>query len=160
MLMTPLERLVEITMISDLIGRYCMLFDDQDWDGLERLWTDDAAFVVEETAFEPRDAMIAFLRTCLPPGYQSKHMISPPIVDLAEDGLTATARTDVVWIAGNFETTIVARYNDELVRNESGWKIRRRVEIPMQHTAGPPPMSEAATGVSAPTMRVDDPPAT
>ncbi|HSB86506.1 MAG TPA: nuclear transport factor 2 family protein [Ilumatobacteraceae bacterium] len=155
--MTPLERLVEVRAISDLIGRYCMLFDDQDWDGLAELWTEDAAFVVEETAFEPRQTMLAFLRTCLPKGYQSKHMISPPIVDLAEDGRSAQARTDVVWIAGNFENTIVARYDDELVRDDTGWRIRRRVETPMQYTAGPPPMSESATGVSAPTMRLDDP---
>lgn len=154
--MDRIARLVEVAAISDLIGRYCMLFDDQDWEGLEQLWTEDAAFVVEETAFEPRDAMIAFLRTCLPKGYQSKHVISPPVVDLADDGLTATARTDVVWIAGNFENTIVARYNDQLVRDEAGWRIRRRVEVPMQFTPGPPPMSDAATGVSGPTMRADD----
>ncbi|HEY7628612.1 MAG TPA: nuclear transport factor 2 family protein [Ilumatobacteraceae bacterium] len=155
--MTPVERLVEVTAISDLIGRYCMLFDDQDWAGLAEIWTEDAAFVVEETAFEPRDALLAFLSTCLPPGYQSKHMISPPVIDLSPDGLRARASTDVVWIAGNFENTIVARYNDELVRTESGWRIRRRVEIPMQYTPGPPPMSDSATGVSAPTMRAADP---
>lgn len=154
--MDALTRLVETAAIADLIGRYCMLFDDQDWDGLEQLWTDDAAFVVEVTAFEPRDAMMAFLRTCLPRGYQSKHMISPPIVDLADDGQSATARTDVVWVAGNFETTIVARYNDTLVRTADGWRIRRRHETPMGYTPGPPPMSESATGVSAPTMRSAD----
>lgn len=149
----PIDRLVARQAVADLIGRYCMLFDDQDWDGLAQLWTDDAAFVVEETAFEPREVLVEFLRTCLPSGYQSKHMISPPIVAVADDGCTATARTDVVWLPANFEVTIVARYDDELVLEPDGWKFRRRVEHPMRHVPGAPPMSNDATGVSAPTMK-------
>jgi hypothetical protein len=151
--MDPLDRLVAMREISDLIGHYCMLFDDQDWEGLRKIWTDDAAFVVEDNAFEGRDVLIHFLMNCLPQGYQSKHMISPPIIHLGDDGTTAIARTDVVWIAGNFENTIVARYNDELVRDEHGWRFKRRVEVPMQFTSGPPPMSDTATGVSDATMR-------
>ncbi len=81
--MDPLERLLALREIDDLIGRYCMLFDDQKWDAFAELWTDDAAFVVDGVAFEGRDVMLEFLRTCLPEGYQSKHMISPPIVELA-----------------------------------------------------------------------------
>jgi hypothetical protein len=154
--MDPLERLIELRAISDVIGRYCMLFDDQDWDELDKLWTDDASFVVEENAFEGREVLMGFLRTCLPKGYQSKHMISPPIVELSEDGRAATARTDVTWIAGNFVNTIVARYNDRMVRDANGWRFQRRVEVPMQFVPGPPPMSDTATGVSAATMRPDD----
>lgn len=135
-----------------------MLFDDQDWQGLAELWTDDAAFVIRDDqsgdkSFEGRDALLDFLSTCLPRNFQAKHMISPPLVELNEDGSTASARTDVVWISGNFENTIVARYHDELVRRGDQWLFRRRLEVPMQFTPGPPPMSEAATGVSASTMR-------
>ena len=142
-----------------MIGRYCMLFDDQDWDGLAELWTDDAAFVIRDDqsgdkAFEGREVLLEFLRTCLPAGFQSKHMIAPPVIDLADDGLaTAKARTDVVWISGNFENTIVARYHDDLVHQDGRWRFVRRLEVPMQYTPGPPPMSETATGVSAATMR-------
>jgi len=157
-MMDAVERLVAIQEISDLIGRYCMLFDDEDWDGLGELWTDDAAFVVEETAFEGRTALMEFLSTCLPPGYRSKHMISRPLVEIGGDGSTATARTDVVWIAANFENTIVGRYEDELVREEHGWRIARRVERPVQYIAGAPPMSDTATSVSEPTMRADERP--
>ena len=101
--------------------------------------------------------MLEFLSTCLPAGYRSKHMISRPIVELAADGTTATARTDVVWIAANFENTIVGRYDDELVRDADGWRFRRRVE-----TAGAPPAGSAADvgrrqRVSSATMRRDTP---
>jgi 3-phenylpropionate/cinnamic acid dioxygenase small subunit len=151
--MQPLERLIAVHEISDLIGRYCMLFDDEDWDGLDELWADDAAFVVDDVAFEGRQAVMDFLSTCLPAGYRSKHMISRPVVDLAADGESARASTDVVWIAANFENTIVGRYDDELVRQEDGWRFHRRVERPVQFVPGAPPMSAAATGVSEATMR-------
>ena len=154
--MDALARLVAIQEISDLIGRYCMLFDDEDWAGLDELWTDDAAFVVEDQAFEGRSVLMRFLSTCLPSGYRTKHMISRPVVVLADDGTTATARTDVVWIAANFENTILGRYEDELVHDDRGWLFARRVEHPVQYIPGPPPMSDAANGVSGPTMRVGD----
>ena len=75
-----LARLVAIQEISDLIGRYCMAFDDEDWAQLDTMWTDDAAFVVEDQAFETRIVLMDFLSHCLPPGYKTKHMISRPIV--------------------------------------------------------------------------------
>jgi hypothetical protein len=151
--MDPLQRVLAYHEIGDVIGRYCMLFDDQDWDGLGELWTDDASFEVEDKIFAPRDVLLEFLSTCLPPGFQSKHMIAPPVIDLAGDGLSAKARTDVVWISGNFQNTIVARYHDDLVQQDGQWRFRRRLEIPMPYTPGPPPMSETATGVSGATMR-------
>ena len=72
--------------------------------------------------------------------------------------MTATARTDVTWIAGNFENTIVARYNDQLLRDADGWRFKRRVEVPMQFVPGPPPMSETTTVSAAPTMRTNEEP--
>lgn len=155
--MDALERLVAIQEISDLIGRYCMLFDDEDWAALDELWTEDAAFAVDDRAFEGRAALMQFLSTCLPAGYRTKHMISRPLVELADDGTTARARTDVVWIAANFENTIVGRYEDDLVLDRGRWRFRRRVEHPVQFVPGPPPMSDAANGVSGATMRERNP---
>ena len=76
----------------------------------------------------------------------------------ARYGTTATARTDVVWIAANFENTILGRYEDELVRDERGWRFLRRVEHPVQYIPCPPPMSDAANDVSGATMRADETP--
>lgn len=154
--MDALARLVAIQEISDLIGRYCMCFDDEDWAALDTMWTDDAAFVVEDQAFETRVVLMDFLSHCLPSGYRTKHMISRPLVELGDDGATARARTDVVWIAANFENTILGRYEDELVHDGSGWRFKRRVERPVQYIPGPPPMSDTATGVSGATMRAED----
>ncbi len=151
--MSDVERLVALEQIRALIATYAISFDDHDWDRFGQLWTEDAAFVVGDQAFEGREAMLEFLTTCLPDDYDGKHMNSPPLIELAPDGESATAQTDVVWIPQNFENAIVARYHDTLVRRGERWLFARREEQPLQYKPGPPPMSETAVGVSAATMR-------
>ena len=150
--MTPLEKLEALAEIRDLIATYCIAFDDQNWTEFEKLWTDDASFVVEPNAFNGKKVLMDFLSTCLPKGYVSKHMISQPLIEIAEDGMSARARTDVVWIAANFTNAIVGRYVDEIVRQDGRWKFRRRQEIPVPYREGPTPMSDAAQSVSGDTM--------
>jgi hypothetical protein len=41
------------------------------------------------------------------------------------------------------------------VNHDGRWLIRRREEIPVPYRPGPPPMSQAALDLSAPTMRRD-----
>jgi hypothetical protein len=126
--MDALERLLAIKEIEDVITRYCFTFDDQDWDAFAKLWTEDAAFVAAGVAFEGRETMLDFLTTCLPDDYTSKHMCSRSLIELDPDGTTARAKTDVVWIAANFENTIVARYDDTLVLQDgscfnAAWRL-------------------------------------
>jgi uncharacterized protein (TIGR02246 family) len=138
--------------IADLIVTYCQAFDDQDWKSFARLWTDDATFSVDGRSFTGKSEVMDFLTTCLPPGYVSKHMLSQPLIRVADDLRTATAQTDVVWIAADFTNAIVGRYDDELSREDGCWKFRRREEIPVPYREGPAPMSEAAQTVSGKTM--------
>lgn len=150
--MTPLEQLMARAEIADLLAAYCINFDDQNWEEFSTLWTDDAVFAVEGHAFAGKTAVLEFLSTCLPQGYVSKHMISQPLIEFAEDGTSVRVRTDVVWIAANFDNAIVGRYNDEVVKTEGRWKFRHRRETPVPYRAGPPPMSETAQSVSGETM--------
>lgn len=53
----------------------------------------------------------------------------------------------------NFENTILARHHDDVVREGERWLFRRREEIPLEHRAGPPPMSDTAMSVSSETVR-------
>lgn len=155
--MDRLGWLVARAEIEDLIARYAILFDDQDWDDFTDLWTDDASFEVGDQGFLGKEAVLEFLTTCLPDGYVSKHMLSRPLIEIADDGRTARARTDVVWITQSFETKIVARYNDDLVRGDDGrWRFERRWETPVPYDPAPAPMSDAAVGVSGATMRDGD----
>ena len=150
--MNGLERLIAAREIRILISRYCIAFDDQDWETFGDLWTEDAAFVVGDMAFEGREPMLDFLTTCLPEGYASKHMISRPSSSSSPKRERGRA-LDVVWIAANFENTIVARYVDTVVKEDGRWLFTRREEEPMPYRDEPPPMSDAAKAVSSPTMR-------
>ena len=97
--------------------------------------------------------MLEFLKGCLPVGYVSKHLCGRSLVEIDDDGTTAHALTDVVWIAANFENTIVGRYVDTIVKQDGRWLFRRREETPVPYQPGPPPMSDTAVAVSSPTMR-------
>jgi ketosteroid isomerase-like protein len=148
-----LARLVAIQDIRDVISRYALLFDDKNWDAFSELWADDAVWAVRDgMAFEGKEALMGFLSTCLPDDYSGKHMNSPPLVVVAEDGKTATAQTDVVWVSQDFENRILARYVDEFVKQRGRWVFKRRVEEPLPFIAGPPPMSDTAMEISQQTM--------
>ncbi len=151
--MDKLEWLIAREEIRDLVSRYPVAFDDRDWEEWNKLWTEDTAFVVDGVAIEGLDALRAFAQTCLPDDYLSKHMCGQTVIDLAEDGLSARARTDVVWIAANYDNQIVARYDDTLVKRDGRWLIARREEYPVPFRPGPPPMSAQAVALSSPTMR-------
>jgi hypothetical protein len=138
--------------ITDLLGRYCIAFDDQDWDALGELWADGCEFLVDGVGPSGRDEVLTFLRGCLPAGYRSKHMISPPVIDLADDLQSARVRTDVIWLSQEFRIEIVARYDDEVVCRDGRWQLHRRNERPIPFAAGRPPMSDTARDLSGPTM--------
>jgi uncharacterized protein (TIGR02246 family) len=151
--MDPLEELIAKDAIRDVLATYPMAFDDRDWDTWEALWTDDVVFVIDGTPIEGLAALKEFTIGCLPDDYTSKHFCGPSLIKVAPDGLSAQARTDVVWIAANHDNQIVARYEDELVKRDGRWLIRRRNEVPIPYHPGPPPMSQAALDLSTPTMR-------
>lgn len=152
----PERRITELQArldITDLLSRYCVAFDDQDWDVLSELWTDDASFLVDGEGPTGHAAVMQFLRTCLPEGYRGKHMISPPVIDLADDLGSARVRTDVIWLTQAFEVVIAARYDDQVVFDSGRWRLRHRNERPVPFADGPPLMSDQATSLSRATMR-------
>ena len=151
--MDALEELVAREAIRQLIVRYAMSFDDRDWEMYESLWTEDVVFLVDGDPIEGLEALKKFAMTCLPDDYISKHFLGPSMIDIGADGTTAKAKTDVVWIAANHDNQIVARYEDDLVKTDAGWRISRRAEWPVPYRPGPPPMSDEAIAFSSPTMR-------
>ncbi|HLW95210.1 MAG TPA: nuclear transport factor 2 family protein [Solirubrobacteraceae bacterium] len=153
--MDALEELLAKDAIRDLLARYPMAFDDRDWDAWNELWTEDLTWVVDGKAIEGLAAVREFMVGCLPHDYIAKHLCGPSVIEVAPDGQSARAFTDVVWIAANYDNQIVARYVDDLVKRDGRWLIRRREEIPVRYVPGPPPMSAASLDLSAPTMRKD-----
>jgi uncharacterized protein (TIGR02246 family) len=153
--MDALEELLAKEAIRDLLARYPMAFDDRDWGAWEQLWTEDVVWVVDGAPIEGLAAVREFMVGCLPADYIAKHLCGPPVIDLAPGAETARARTDVVWIAANYDNQVVARYVDTLVRREGRWRISRREEVVVPFRPGPPPMSEASMQLSPATMRKD-----
>jgi len=151
--MDDLERLVALQDIRDLVVTYAMAFDDHDWDRLGTVFTEDASWIGPGHEFAGKPAILEFMRTCLPDDYESKHMNPQTFVRFADDGQSAVADSDVVWIAQNFENQIVARYHDDVVKQDGRWLIKRREEQPLTFRAGPPPMSDTAMSVSAGTLK-------
>jgi uncharacterized protein (TIGR02246 family) len=143
-----LGELVDRERIRDLIARYPQAFDDRDWAAWEAIWTEDVVWVVDGAEILGLPAVREFMVNCLPDDYASKHMCGIPVIELAADRQTAHARTDVVWIAQNYEHTIVARYVDDLVKVDGRWKIARRNEVVVPFKPGPPPMSEESKALS------------
>jgi uncharacterized protein (TIGR02246 family) len=152
--MEPIERLLACREIEDLATRYAHAFDDQDWDALGKLWTEDASFIAVGVEFSGRQTLMDFLSTCLPVGYGGRHFCARTLVELADDGLSGTGKTDVLWIPENFEITIMARYLDDVVNQDGRWLIKRREEIVVEYKPGPPPMSDTATSISSSSMRL------
>jgi uncharacterized protein (TIGR02246 family) len=143
-----LQQLVDREAIRDLLARYPQAFDDRDWDGWARLWTEDVEWIVDGTPIVGLEAVREFMVGCLPHDYASKHLCGNPVIELGDDGVTAHARTDVVWIAANYENTIVARYVDDLVKRDGRWLIARRDEVVVPRVPGPPPMSSESQALS------------
>lgn len=132
---TPQE-LADRAEIHDLIHRYAWAIDTRDWALLDACFTDDAHVDYSSNpggVAGPYREVRAWLQRNLAAFAVMQHLMAN--VDVHLDGDRATARTMMVnpmgartregpphffWIGG--------RYDDELVRTASGWRISRRVE--------------------------------
>jgi len=149
--MDALENLVAQQEIRDLSAKYAMFLDDHDWDALARLWTEDAVWSIGDIVFDGRKAVMDFLRGCLTEDYFAKHLNGQSLIEVNEDGVTATGKTDVLWLAQNFETQVMARYVDTYVKAGGRWMFSRREEVGIDYRPGP--VSSGPTAIGGPTMR-------
>lgn len=124
-----------------------MAFDDQDWGAWEALWTEDTVFVAAGKELKGLATVKEFMMSCLPPGYVSKHLCGPSVIEIDEDGRHAHAITHVVWVAANFKPQIVARHVDTFEKRDGRWLIARREEHPVPFRDGPTPMSDISAAL-------------
>jgi len=125
----------DIIAIQQLISRYAIVVDAQDWDALDPLFTNDAQLDFS-TFGGPVGSLTEikqFLAATLPGFARTQHMMGLPSITL--DGDRANSRTSCnnpmlppgrdgsspVWLIGLW-------YDDELVRGDEGWKFRRRTQ--------------------------------
>ena len=118
--------------IPNLLHTYAMRFDDGDFDGAAALF-DKGCVVAGGRRIEGREAILAMWQTWVKT-YDGKpltrHITTNPIIDLAEDGRSATCQSQwtVIQAAEGYPLQIVAsgRYHDRFAIIDGAWRFTER----------------------------------
>jgi 3-phenylpropionate/cinnamic acid dioxygenase small subunit len=129
--------------IMDVLARYTAALDTQNWDGLDSVFTPDAAidYTTSGGIRGKYPEVKAWLAEVLSGFPMTQHLIGMPAITL--DGDMATSRTDVYnpmampQADGGARVFYVgATYEDRLVRTDGGWRIAERFERQAWSTLG------------------------
>lgn len=114
------------------LSRWMQLDDgyrDDEW--VDDILADDFSFLVGDRSFDGKEAIreLNVARNEGPP--RGTHILSEPVIDLADDGSTAHVTTDYVYFStlpdGGYEVTKVGQYADDLVKDVAGvWRVSSR----------------------------------
>lgn len=125
----------DVYEIQKLLYSYCWLIDNGDFDGVCELLKDaDISYSGKLTYSRNPKGYMQTLKPIV--RYEdgttkTTHMCIDPIIDVAEDGLTATAKSYTVvlqGITGKFQPQIIwiDRKFDTFVKEDGKWKFRSR----------------------------------
>jgi len=113
--------------IDRLLAAYGLLLDSGDIEGCTELFIDDCEFVIADgRPFEGRDELRRFLERVQERGGAGMHLPSPPLVDVAPDGTTATMWQSFFFVANGSNTVVRGMYRDLAERDGNRWRFRRR----------------------------------
>ena len=127
--------------ITDLAVAYCWALDTHDWDRLDDVFLPDATASLGYE-LEGVEAIKARVRSALEPLDVSQHLVGTHQVSLEGDRATARCYLHAQHVRDTRQYIVAGRYDDEIVRTDAGWRIRRRV-LTVLWTAGD---SSALTG--------------
>lgn len=132
-----LRRLEDRAGLWDLVTRYAVAVDDEDYPTLEGLFADDAEFVgLSGSVTAGRDNIVAYLRDRSATAHKQRvHTPTSQIIDDLSDG---RARGLVSCYAALFaydgsESFFAFRYEDEYVQENGRWRFRRRRVHDVKH---------------------------
>ena len=111
--------------LHELPGRYGDAIDDRDWEGLGRIFTEDAVFDLTDLGV-PLLTGLARIREFMDREAQHPrtHMMTNVYVDETARGVTLAFRI-VALLGGGLVGT--ASYYDDVVKTPAGWRVRHRV---------------------------------
>jgi 3-phenylpropionate/cinnamic acid dioxygenase small subunit len=113
--------------IRRTLAQYCQLCDDGRFAEWIDLFTPDARFHVMGRTQQGPDAIVGFMEVGQSPERRGRHVAFSSVIDLADDGTTARAWTDYVFVDQQRSITSVGRYHDELVLGDDGrWRFALR----------------------------------
>ncbi|HVV31159.1 MAG TPA: nuclear transport factor 2 family protein [Mycobacteriales bacterium] len=117
--------------IRQTIALYCQLLDDQRFDEVARLFTDDAVLPWEGRTLRGRTEIARELPTTQLPRGRTKHLAFGPVIDV--HGTRATSWTDVVVTVnepnGSAAIAWIGRYYDTLELVDGSWQMREHVAV-------------------------------
>lgn len=122
--------------IKEVLYRYSIMVDRRRWELIPEVFTEDATIDYTSVGSGgkegPARSMLEWLDKSLEPWPMNLHLISNEIIEIAGD----TAKSTCCFNApmgrkkqdgSSFFLTNAGYYEDELVRTEAGWRIRKRV---------------------------------
>jgi len=124
---TPSLRSEEKDEIFKVAALYGILIDDRDWPGLDRVFTEDAVFVIAPRRDRPevRVEGLAAIRDFM---HGSTHPVAHHVTNIAVEGGPddATLRSKIVGTLPKARAGS-ADYRDKLRRTPDGWRIAERI---------------------------------
>ena len=123
--------LEEKDQIRELLSRYCLHYDEAQFDRWLALWTEDAVFDIDGQVMRGRADLEGFTKAAplvdgRPP---MKHLVMNEIISVDGDTATASCYLLVVRKApdGGLVASTAGTYADQLVKREGCWYFSRRV---------------------------------
>jgi hypothetical protein len=117
--------------IVDVLARYGRALDDRDFEAAGRCFTEDAQATFSGVVLRPGRAAIVGHVSGLASLAASTHLFGLPVIELAEDGMSAQVETTAVaFLAaadGGPVRTRGLRYRDAFVCIDGQWLISERV---------------------------------
>jgi 3-phenylpropionate/cinnamic acid dioxygenase small subunit len=111
--------------LHELPGRYGDAIDDRDWDGLDRIFTDDATFDLTDLGVPLLEGLTEIRRFMDEDAQHPKtHTMTNIYVDADDDGVRLNFRIVALQRGGLAGT---ASYYDQVVKTDAGWRVQHRV---------------------------------
>ena len=111
--------------LHELPGRYGDAIDDRDWEGLNRIFTDDATFDLTDLGVPMLTGLPAIKRFMdVDAEHPLTHMMTNIYVDQLPDRVTMNFRIVALRKGGLVGT---ASYYDVVVKTPDGWRVKDRV---------------------------------
>jgi ketosteroid isomerase-like protein len=113
--------------IERLLASYALLFDSEDVAGCADLFTDRCEFILNgEVSATGRAGVAAWFDDVIARGAGGIHLPGPPLIDVADDGKTATIWQSVLFVANGSNTVVRGMYRDVAERDDERWRFQKR----------------------------------
>lgn len=113
----------DVVAIQQVLYRYPHAVDERDWPAFAGIFTADAACDMTAVGLGETSGLAALVELFDEIRHPVAHHLVDPVIEGAADGATVRSKWLVVLAD---RTTLSGCYEDEMVRTDVGWRVRRR----------------------------------